>query len=248
MGKGYTSVGRSCCSLTSPSPCKWMGSPVGWPLPWFGSPWGIKPTWYRRARGEHLCLYSMSESAPCLPLRTQRPWRERQACAWSRGLTVLRKEQGPRDSSSLVSLTYFSSYLLHSDHILFFRNNYCMVYEIDNSSSLTTLVYIYWEQQKIMKSDSRVIKCIKINMFCFVLRRLAVGLLFTQVTWRVLFSPAAGGWQSWMFRARLSPRCIPFCVLVSYHFPDAPILGSQGLWCFNSVLSFWVASCCLDIT
>lgn len=40
----------------------------------------------------------------------------------------------------------------------------------------------------------------------------------------------------------------PLLLVVGCPFPDAPVLGSCALWCFNSVLPFWVASCYLDET
>ena len=65
-----------------------------------------------------------------------------------------------------------------------------------------------------------------VALFCFyfVLRSQAVCLLFTQVTRRVLVSPTAGGWQSWIL-AHLSPCGIPSHLVVHCPFPDAPILG-----------------------
>lgn len=44
------------------------------------------------------------------------------------------------------------------------------VHEIDDSSSLTTWECIYWDSQKIIERDSRVVNCVQVNVFLFCFR------------------------------------------------------------------------------
>lgn len=155
---------------------------------------------------------------PCPPWWPWRPWRGGHcACAWS-GASLCWERRRVQETQQLLGLSHiFLLRVYYTVTTPFFQK--LLLYDVLEWWCFSTdhlSIHLLGPAENHWVIQGR--KTCPVERVLFCLRRRAVGLLFSLVTWRVGFSRCRRSAE--LALAPLSPHCIPFCP-----FPMLPFWG-----------------------